>query len=67
MVRFEIYRDKAGEYRSRIRSSNGKIRFDSGEGYKRKASARKSITHLIDDCKAGKVVIADMVFEVWEK
>lgn len=33
-VNFEFYADKAGEYRWRLRASNGKILGDSGEGYK---------------------------------
>ena len=31
---FEVYADKAGEWRWRFRASNGKIIADSGEGYK---------------------------------
>ena len=31
--KFEVYKDKAGEWRWRLRASNGKIIADSGEGY----------------------------------
>ena len=34
---FEVYRDKAGEHRWRLRASNGNIIADSGEGYTTKA------------------------------
>ncbi len=42
MYKFEVYQDKAGEYRFRFRASNGEIMFSS-EGYSAKASALKSI------------------------
>jgi uncharacterized protein YegP (UPF0339 family) len=57
MIRIQIYKDAKGEFRSRIISSNGKIRFDSGEGYKHKTAAERSIQHLIRDCIAGSYVI----------
>lgn len=34
--KFEVYRDKAEEWRWRFRASNGKIIADSGEGYQNK-------------------------------
>ncbi len=45
MYKFEVYQDKAGEYRFRFRASNGEIMFSS-EGYAAKASALKSIESL---------------------
>ncbi|WP_266064388.1 MULTISPECIES: YegP family protein [Brucella] len=45
MYKFEVYQDKAGEYRFRFRASNGEIMFSS-EGYSAKASALKSIESL---------------------
>jgi uncharacterized protein YegP (UPF0339 family) len=51
MYKFEVYKDKAGEFRFRFRASNGEIMFGS-EGYASKASALKSIqslkTHVAD-------------------
>lgn len=44
MAKFELYKDKAGEYRWRLRASNGKIIADSGEGY----SAKRDCEHGID-------------------
>lgn len=34
MLTFETYQDDAGEYRWRLRHSNGNVLADSGEGYK---------------------------------
>lgn len=34
--RIHIYKDRKGEWRWRLKSSNGKIVAESGEGYKRK-------------------------------
>ncbi|MFJ6324895.1 MULTISPECIES: YegP family protein [unclassified Rhizobium] len=47
MYKFEVYKDKAGEFRFRFRASNGEIMFGS-EGYKAKASA----LHAIESIKA---------------
>jgi len=38
--KLEIYRDGRGEWRWRLRAANGRILADSGEGYRRRASAR---------------------------
>jgi uncharacterized protein YegP (UPF0339 family) len=40
---FELYKDKAGEYRWRLRHENGNIIADSGEGYSTKANAENGI------------------------
>lgn len=40
---FELYKDKAGEFRWRLRHDNGNIIADSGEGYKNKADAINGI------------------------
>ena len=40
---FELYEDKAGEYRWRLRHENGNIIADSGEGYTSKANAENGI------------------------
>jgi len=41
-VTFTIYSDRAGEYRWRLRATNGRIIADSAEGYRSKT-----------DCQAG--------------
>lgn len=40
---FELYQDRAGEYRWRLRHQNGNIIADSGEGYSSKANAENGI------------------------
>ncbi|GLK76208.1 UPF0339 protein [Methylopila jiangsuensis] len=45
MYKFQIYKDKAGEYRFRFIASNGQTLFGS-EGYKSKASAVSAIESI---------------------
>ena len=45
MYKFEIYKDKPGEYRFRFKASNGETMFSS-EGYKAKASAVSAIESI---------------------
>ncbi|CAN7351018.1 YegP family protein [Neorhizobium tomejilense] len=45
MYKFEIYQDKAGEYRFRFKASNGQSMFSS-EGYSAKASAVSAIESI---------------------
>ncbi len=43
--KFEVYKDKAGEFRFRFKASNGETMFSS-EGYKAKKSAEDAITSI---------------------
>lgn len=43
--KFELYTDKAGEYRFRLKAGNGEIILAS-EGYKQKASAQNGIASV---------------------
>ena len=43
--KFELYQDKAGEYRFRLKASNGEIILVS-EGYKQKASAENGVASV---------------------
>jgi uncharacterized protein YegP (UPF0339 family) len=45
MYKFEVYKDKAGEFRFRFKASNGETMFGS-EGYKAKASAIHAIESI---------------------
>jgi uncharacterized protein len=45
MYKFEVYKDKAGEFRFRFKASNGEAMFGS-EGYKAKASALSAIESI---------------------
>jgi len=47
-VHFEIYKDKAGEFRFRITATNGNI-LAASEGYKQKASAINAIERIKSD------------------
>lgn len=62
MLIVEIYKDHNDEYRSRIKARNGRILFDSGEGYKRKASARRGVDALCLD-SAQRVIERDLTKE----
>ncbi len=43
---FHIYKDKANEYRWRLKSRNGKVVADSGEGYKTKKRCEQMIEKI---------------------
>lgn len=45
MYKFEVYKDKAGEFRFRFKASNGQSMFSS-EGYAAKASAIAAIESI---------------------
>lgn len=51
-AKFELYKDKAGEFRWRLRHQNGNIIADSGEGYKNKAGAMNGIESVKENCVA---------------
>ena len=62
MGKFQIFQDKSGEYRWRLKAGNGQIVATSGEGYKTKADAQKGVasvqqltpTAAVEDtCKPG--------------
>jgi len=42
-AKFEIYKDKAGDFRWRLIHTNGQVIANSGEGYKAKANAMSGI------------------------
>lgn len=43
--KFEVYKDKAGEFRFRLKAANGQV-IATGEGYKTKASALNGIDSI---------------------
>ena len=43
VTKFQLYKDRKGEYRWRLRARNGEIIADSNEGYSRKASCKHGI------------------------
>lgn len=54
---FELYEDRASEYRWRLIASNGRIVADSGEGYSSKSNARRAIENVQSD--AGSADVTD--------
>lgn len=53
-MKFEIFKDKAGEFRFRIRATNGNI-LASSEGYAAKASAKSAIDRIKSDAAGAAV------------
>lgn len=43
--KFEVYTDKAGEYRFRLKAGNGQV-IANGQGYKSKASCLEGIASI---------------------
>jgi len=52
--KFEIYKDKKGEYRFRFRAPNGQLMF-SGQGYKQKTSATNAVESIRKNAKDAEV------------
>ena len=52
--KFEVYVDKAGEYRFRLKARNGEI-IAVGEGYKAKASCENGIESVRKNAAEGKI------------
>ena len=53
--KFEVYVDKAGEYRFRLKASNGQI-IATGEGYKAKKSCLNGINSIKKNAPDAKIV-----------
>jgi len=45
-MKFQIYKDSAGEWRWRLKSSNGRILADSGEGYSSEQACKDDIDRV---------------------
>ena len=54
-MRFEIYKDKGGEFRFRIVATNGNV-LASSEGYSAKTSAQAAIDRIKADAAGAAVV-----------
>jgi uncharacterized protein YegP (UPF0339 family) len=46
---FEVYKDKADEYRWRLRDGNNEITADSGEGYDSESNCKRAIANVKAD------------------
>ena len=56
--KFEVYTDKAGEFRFRLKARNGEI-IATGEGYKAKASCLNGIESIRKNAEVGEIVIVE--------
>lgn len=57
MTEFQIYRDKKNEWRWRA-WRKGRIVAESGEGYKRRGGAERTLGRIIASIRCGKYFIA---------
>lgn len=55
MSKFEVYRDRAGKYRWRLRAANGEI-IASSEGYSSKAACEGGIAAVKREARKARVV-----------
>ena len=53
--KFQVYKDKAGEFRFRLTAKNGKI-IATSEGYKTLASCKKGIASVVKNSDGAKVI-----------
>ena len=56
--KYELYKDKAGEYRFRLKAANGEI-IGKSEGYKAKASAKKGIASIAKNAPDAPIVVIE--------
>ncbi len=55
-ARFELYKDKSGEWRWRLKHQNGNIIADSGEGYSTKQNAKNGIYSVKENAKNAEII-----------
>ena len=51
-MKFEVYKDKKGEFRWRLKHANGNILATSSEGYKARDSVMKGIENVKNSASA---------------
>ena len=56
--KFELYKDKAGEFRFRLKAANGQ-NIGKSEGYKAKASAKKGIASIVKNAPDAAIVVEE--------
>ena len=54
--KFEIYKDKKGEFRFRLKAKNGQI-IAAGEGYTKMASCKNGVASVRKNAKDAKIVV----------
>ncbi|CAA2145233.1 MULTISPECIES: DUF1508 domain-containing protein [Methylobacterium] len=60
-MRFELYRDSGGEWRWRLRVTNGNVIADSAEGYARREDCEHGITLVKGSAEAS---VVDMTLKI---
>lgn len=58
MSKFEVYKDKSGEFRFRLKAANGQV-IATSEGYKTKASCMNGIDSVKKNAPSAEVVELD--------
>lgn len=61
-MKFEVYADKAGEFRWRLKAKNGETLATAGQGYKAKADAKHGVELVQKSGAAG----SKLTYEVYE-
>ena len=56
--KFEIYEDKSGEFRFRLKATNGEV-IATSEGYKAKASCKNGVESVVKNAADAEVVKAE--------
>ena len=56
--KFELYKDKGGDFRFRLKAGNGQI-VGKSEGYKAKASAKKGIASIGKNAPEAAILVVD--------
>ena len=56
--KFEVYKDKAGEFRFRLKATNGQI-IATGEGYKAMAGCKNGIASIKKNVVDAKIVVEE--------
>ena len=56
--KYELYKDKSGDFRFRLKAANGEI-IGKSEGYKAKASAKKGIASIAKNAPDAPIVVVE--------
>ena len=56
--KYELFKDKSGEFRFRLKAANGEI-IGKSEGYKAKASAKKGIASIAKNAPEAPIVVIE--------
>lgn len=63
-----VYRDRAGEWRWRIKAANGRIVADSGEGYTSRANACRAARRFVYVMRSGcSPMLEDLRLKYWSR